>query len=210
MFGLTAVLLLMNAVFRFPITDTERHGSAEHQRPGSNLATLGMEFLCVAYLGVLLALTCQLRWLGKSEGYFALGAMVVATKMGDVGAYTFGRLIGGAKMTPKLSPGKTWSGGVGHVATAGLATIAWLCWLGPKVSPDWTTWSVMNAALFGAIVGFTGLVGDLAESLIKRDVGAKDAPVLLPGFGGLLDLMDSLLLAGPVALGMWTLLSFMR
>jgi phosphatidate cytidylyltransferase len=68
----------------------------------------------------------------------------------------------------------------------------------------------MNAALFGAIVGFTGLVGDLAESLIKRDVGAKDAPVLLPGFGGLLDLMDSLLLAGPVALGMWTLLSSMR
>ena len=205
--GITAVLLLMNAVFRFPIRDGS--GTDPNSAPpkaGANIGTLGIEFFCVAYLGVLLAMTCQLRWVGKGEGYFALGAMVVATKMGDVGAYTFGRLIGGAKMTPKLSPGKTWSGGFGHVATAGVAAVAWLCWLGPKISTGWLAWSILSAAQFGVVVGFTGLVGDLAESLIKRDVGAKDAPLLLPGFGGLLDLMDSLLLAGPVALGMWTLL----
>lgn len=206
MFGITAVLLLMNAVCRFPLHDDGSDLAPVQQKPGSNLGTLGIEFLCVAYIGVLLPLTCQLRWAGKTEGYFALGALVVATKMGDVGAYTFGRLIGGAKMAPKLSPGKTWSGGVGHVVTAGLSAVAWLCWLGPQISSGWTAWNVVSAALFGVIVGFTGLVGDLAESLIKRDVGAKDAPVLLPGFGGLLDLMDSLLLAGPVALGMWTLL----
>ncbi len=210
MFGITSVLLLMNAVFRFPIHDGGADTNSAQQKAGTNIGTLGIEFFCVAYLGVLLAMTCQLRWVGKGEGYFALGAMVVATKMGDVGAYTFGRLIGGAKMTPKLSPGKTWSGGVGHVATAGLAAIAWLCWLGPKISTGWLAWNVVNAAVFGVVVGFTGLVGDLAESLIKRDVGAKDAPVLLPGFGGLLDLMDSLLLAGPVALGMWSLLPSMR
>jgi phosphatidate cytidylyltransferase len=56
---------------------------------------------------------------------------------------------------------------------------------------------------FGVVVGTAGLFGDLAESLIKRDVGVKDAPLLLPGFGGLLDLMDSILLAGPVAFGIW-------
>ncbi len=206
MFGIIAVSLLVNAVFRFPLPQNEAGPANVVQKAGSNLGTLGMEFLCVAYVGVLLAMTCQLRWVGKGDGYFALGALVVATKMGDVGAYTFGRLIGGAKMTPKLSPGKTWSGGVGHVATAGMAAIAWLCWLGPKISTGWLAWNVVSAALFGAIVGFTGLVGDLAESLIKRDVGAKDAPILLPGFGGLLDLMDSLLLAGPVAVGMWALL----
>ena len=209
-FGITAVMLLMNAVFRFPLHDSGTDSNSAPSKAGANIGTLGIEFFCVAYLGVLLAMTCQLRWVGKGEGYFALGAMVVATKMGDVGAYTFGRLIGGAKMTPKLSPGKTWSGGVGHVATAGLAAVAWLCWLGPMISTGWLAWNVVNATLFGVVVGFTGLVGDLAESLIKRDVGAKDAPILLPGFGGLLDLMDSLLLAGPVALGMWTLLSFMR
>ena len=206
MLGFIAVLLLMNAVFRFPIHDNGADSNSAQPKLGANIGTLGIEFFCVAYLGLLLAMTCQLRWVGKGEGYFALGAMVVATKMGDVGAYTFGRLIGGAKMTPKLSPGKTWSGGVGHVATAGLAAVAWLCWLGPMISTGWLAWNVVSAALFGVIVGFTGLVGDLAESLIKRDVGAKDAPILLPGFGGLLDLMDSLLLAGPVALGMWTLL----
>lgn len=204
--GIIAVLLLMNAVFRFPIHDSGTVSNTAPPQAGANIGTLGIEFFCVAYLGVLLAMTCQLRWVGKGEGYFALSAMVVAAKMGDVGAYTFGRLIGGAKMTPKLSPGKTWSGGVGHVATAGLAAVAWLCWLGSMISSGWQPWSVPNAVLFGVVVGFVGLIGDLAESLIKRDVGVKDAPILLPGFGGLLDLMDSLLLAGPVALGMWTLL----
>ena len=200
MFGVVAVLLLVNAVFRYPLI-------LPRQDAGREIATLGVELLIVVYVGVLLAMTSQLRWPGKaSSGYFALGALVVATKMGDVGAYTFGRLIGGPKMTPKLSPGKTISGGFGHLVTAGLCSVAWLCWLGPMVSTSWQSWDVAPAALFGVVVGFAGLIGDLAESLIKRDVGVKDAPALLPGFGGLLDLMDSILLAGPVAYGMWHLL----
>lgn len=84
--------------------------------------------------------------------------------------------------------------------------MAWLCWLGPMISSSWHAWGFASAAVFGVVVGFAGLIGDLAESLIKRDVGVKDAPALLPGFGGLLDLMDSILLAGPVAYGMWHLL----
>ena len=199
--GSVSIVLMMNAVFRFPL---DNNSSSPRPPLGHNIGTLGIELFAVNYVGVLLALTSQLRWVMNGEGYFALGALVIATKMGDVGAYTFGRLIGGAKMTPQLSPGKTWSGGVGHVVTAGACAVAWLCWLGPKVSPSWQAWNILNAAFFGVVVGFTGLVGDLAESLIKRDVGVKDAPVLLPGFGGLLDLMDSLLLAGPVALAMWT------
>ena len=168
------------------------------------METLSAELLIVSYIGVLLALTVQLRWQGfATQGYFALGALVVATKIGDVGAYTFGRLIGGAKMCPRLSPGKTWAGGVGHLLTAGLSSAAWLCWIGHQISNGWPIWSFAAAMVFGVVVGAAGLFGDLAESLIKRDVGVKDAPVLLPGFGGLLDLMDSLLLAGPVALGMW-------
>jgi len=74
------------------------------------------------------------------------------------------------------------------------------------ISSLWQPWNAAPAAVFGVVVGFAGLIGDLAESLIKRDVGVKDAPALLPGFGGLLDLMDSILLAGPVAYGMWHLL----
>ena len=209
--GAIAVLLIAHAVFRFPLgpSHLEPDDNAQAVRTpiaGREVGTLGVEFLTVIYIGAFLAITTQLRWEWNAHGYFALGALVVATKMGDVGAYTFGRLIGGPKMTPKLSPGKTWAGGVGHLVTAGLCSVAWLCWLGPMISESWQSWNVAPAAGFGVVVGFAGLIGDLAESLIKRDVGVKDAPALLPGFGGLLDLMDSLLLAGPVAYAMWHLL----
>jgi phosphatidate cytidylyltransferase len=200
-FVLISVLLLTHAVLRYP-------QALSRQGAGNEVATLGIELFIVVYIGLMLATTSQLRWTGKSStGYFALSALVIATKMGDVGAYTFGRLIGGPKMTPRLSPGKTWSGGIGHLVTAGLSAMLWLCWLGPRVSANWSAWNPGPAFVFGVLVGFAGLLGDLAESLIKRDVGVKDAPALLPGFGGLLDLMDSLLLAGPVAYGLWPLLS---
>lgn len=210
--GVVVVVMLFNAVMRFSRFELSADRDVSTPQPGRQLATLGIELFIVGYVGVLLALTVQLRWTAHplddvvNIGYFALSALVVATKMGDVGAYTFGRLIGGPKMTPQLSPGKTWSGGVGHLVTAGLCSVAWLCWLGPMISTHWPAWGVVSAAVFGVVVGFAGLIGDLAESLIKRDVGVKDAPALLPGFGGLLDLMDSLLLAGPVAYFMWNLL----
>ena len=210
--GALIVVSLLNAVFRFSRLERINAESTPSSRLGQHVATLGIELFIVAYIGVLLALTCQLRWVAYSGGgiwnvgYFALSALIVTTKMGDVGAYTFGRLIGGPKMTPKLSPGKTWAGGIGHLVTAGSCSAAWLCWLGPRICSDWPAWGVFNALIFGVIVGFAGLIGDLAESLIKRDFGVKDAPALLPGFGGLLDLMDSILLAGPVAYAMWHLL----
>ena len=206
LFGAIGVLLLVNAVFRYPrhdpVESADGVATASTGHIGREISTLGLEFLIVVYVGVFLALTTQLRWPAE-YGYFALGALVVAAKCGDIGAYTFGRLIGGPKMTPKLSPGKTWAGSVGHLLTAGFCTTLWLCWLGPAISEQWRARDVWGAAAFGVVVGFAGLIGDLAESLIKRDVGVKDAPALLPGFGGLLDLMDSILLAGPVALGMW-------
>ena len=210
--GIVVVIMLLNAVLRFSSLQRVKEASTLMLGPGYHVATLGIELFAVAYIGGMLGLTCQLRWTtyasdwGFNVGYFPLSALVVATKMGDVGAYTFGRLIGGPKMTPKLSPGKTISGGVGHLMTAGLCSIVWLTWLGPKIGPHWTAWPIVAAFAFGIVVGFAGLIGDLAESLIKRDVGVKDAPALLPGFGGLLDLMDSILLAGPVAYGMWHLL----
>ncbi len=211
-FEILAVGLLVNAVLRYPVTDVLQDGTERPQlRLGLNLGTLAIEFFIFIYVGVQLAATTQLRWVGGRyregiEGYFALGAFVIAAKMGDVGAYTFGRLIGGPKMTPKLSPGKTWAGGAGHLLTAGLSSAAWLMWIGPALVEYWHPWKTVPALIFGVVVGFAGLIGDLVESLIKRDVGVKDAPALLPGFGGLLDLLDSILVAGPVAYAMWHLL----
>lgn len=209
--GVLTVLLLANAVRRFPMTSPLNSSANPDVSPnasehGHELATLAFELFAVAYVGVLLAVTLQLRWVGR-PGYFWLGALIVTTKMGDVGAYTFGRLIGGPKMVPRLSPGKTWAGGVGHLLTAGLSSIVWMNWLGTSLcGGQFSRWNLAQIVTFGVVVGFAGLMGDLAESLIKRDVGVKDAPALLPGFGGLLDLMDSILLAGPVAYGMWHLL----
>ncbi len=204
-FAFIAVTILLLAVFRFRAPETLTEGDADSRpQTGQHFVSAAIEFFIIHYIGILLAVTAQLRW--ASDGYFVLGALVIATKMGDVGAYTFGRLIGGPKMTPRLSPGKTWAGGVGHLLTAGICSGAWLCWLGPMISPQWSSWHILPAVVFGTVVGFAGLIGDLAESLIKRDIGVKDAPVLLPGFGGLLDLMDSILLAGPVAYAMWHLL----
>ncbi len=166
-----------------------------------------MEILGVCYLGLLLAVTAQLRWVaGAQAGYYVLGSLVIAAKSGDIGAYTLGRLFGKRKMIPRLSPGKTWMGFWGALGGAALGAWAWLSFAAPlfgeSVKPPPAGW----ALFYGVILGLVGLVGDLCESLIKRDAGQKDSAALFPGFGGLLDLLDSVLYAGPVAYVLWLLL----
>jgi phosphatidate cytidylyltransferase len=175
------------------------------EQPGARMETLGAHVLTVSYIGGLLALTALLRWVqGANAGYYVLASMVISTKMGDVGAYTLGRLFGKWKMAPHLSPGKTWAGFVGALAGGALGAWVWLTFgsglfAGVSTVPS-ASWSLM----YGLVLGFVGLIGDLCESLIKRDMGQKDAAALMPGFGGLLDLLDSILFAGPVACCLWT------
>ncbi|MBL8851909.1 MAG: phosphatidate cytidylyltransferase [Planctomycetaceae bacterium] len=173
--------------------------------PGRRMETLAAGIMAVSYIGALLAVTAQLRWVrGAEAGYYVLASMVIATKMGDVGAYTLGRLFGKRKMAPHLSPGKTWAGFGGALLGAGLGAWLWLSFAaamfdGVSAAPPlW--WSL----LYGVVLGLVGLIGDLCESLIKRDMGQKDAAQLMPGFGGLLDLLDSILFAGPVAYILWS------
>ncbi|MFO1092951.1 MAG: phosphatidate cytidylyltransferase [Planctomycetaceae bacterium] len=174
-----------------------------YEAPGARMETLSAGILVVSYVGGLLALTAQLRWVqGAAAGYYVLASMVVATKRGDVGAYTLGRLFGHRKMAPRLSPGKTWAGFVGALLGAALGAWTWLYFAAPGfigASFPGHGWSLV----YGVTLGAVGLVGDLCESLIKRDLGQKDAAALMPGFGGLLDLLDSILFAGPVAYLFW-------
>jgi phosphatidate cytidylyltransferase len=178
-----------------------------YHEPGKSMETLGADLMGVIYVGGLLSITAQLRWVAGAEaGYLVLASLVIAAKSGDIGAYTLGRLFGKRKLVPRLSPGKTWMGGLGAVLGAGFGSWAWLHW-GPNLffedpKPIPWVWSIV----FGAIIGVVGLVGDLAESLIKRDCGKKDSAELLPGFGGLLDLLDSVLYASPVAYLLWVTL----
>ena len=194
-FALCVLLLMANRALRF-------------REPGGHLPLLGAEVFTLAYVGLLLCLTAQLRWLGSEQnGYQALGSLIFATKMGDVGAYTLGRLFGKRKMSPYLSPGKTWMGAVGAVLGGVIGAALWLHVLSGWFGFTWNGERWLFSLMFGAVMGVVGLFGDLCESLIKRDAGVKDSAALMPGFGGLLDLLDSILYAGPVALLFWRSIS---
>ncbi len=181
--------------------------AARFNMPGNSIETLGTEILILSYMSFLLSVTCQLRWVAGAEaGYLVLGSLLVCAKGGDIGAYTLGRLFGKRKMAPKLSPGKTWAGAVGALIGAGSIGWLWFEFATPMFNKEWEPCEWWVSILYGSIIGTVGLIGDLCESLLKRDVGKKDAAALFPGFGGLLDLLDSVIFAGPMALVLWDLL----
>jgi len=181
--------------------------AARYRQPGASMETLGAELLIVGYVGVLLCLTAQLRWVaGAQAGYLVLGSLIIAAKCGDIGAYTLGRLLGRRKMAPYLSPSKTWAGAVGALIGSGLGAWIWLRSAPPLFDAAWPPCPALWAVVYGVLIGIAGMIGDLCESLIKRDLGKKDAAALMPGFGGLLDLTDSVLYAGPIAYLLWNVL----
>jgi phosphatidate cytidylyltransferase len=170
-----------------------------YQKPGGVIINVALSVFSMCYVGVLLSFAIHLRIVG---GMTALAAMLVAVKMCDTGAYTVGRLIGRHKMAPVLSPGKTIEGAIGGVVFACVSTCGLLYWLGFDPSwPNWGKWIV-----FAATMAVVGILGDLSESLFKRDMGRKDSSAYLPGFGGFLDLLDSILIAAPVAFFLWVAL----
>ena len=189
--GLGTLLAFSAAILLVFIAEMWRFESPRHVT-----ANVAAAVLAVGYVGLSFALIVLLR---MAWGVEALASLVIVVKMSDTGAYTVGRLIGRNKMAPKLSPGKTVEGLVGGIAFAMIGAWLTFSWLVPGTTP-WWGW-----AAFGLLVGGAGIVGDLAESLLKRDAGWKDSSRWMPGFGGVLDIFDSLLLAAPVALALWAL-----
>lgn len=175
--------------------------------PGSSAETLAIETLIVCYIGLLLAMTAQLRWVaGANAGYLVIGSLMLCAKGGDIGAYFFGKRLGRHKMAPILSPKKTWEGAGGAMIGAAICGWAWLTFATPILLSYATPPAWYYCVLYGCLIGIAGMVGDVCESLLKRDVGRKDSAALFPGFGGLLDMLDSVLYAGPVALLLWKVL----
>ena len=178
--------------------------AVRYRQPGNSMESLGANLLSVLYAGGLLAVLAQFRWFpNPALAYFVLGSVIIAVKSGDIMAYTFGRLWGRKKMVPTLSPGKTWMGGFGAIVGSCLGSWLWLSFGRHLFEAEVTVSNLACVLSYGATMGVVGLVGDLCESLIKRDVEKKDSAQLLPGFGGLLDLLDSPLFAAPVALAWW-------
>jgi phosphatidate cytidylyltransferase len=142
-------------------------------------------------------------------GWQLLLVVVALTKIADTGAYFTGRLIGHHKLIPWVSPGKTWEGLAGGVVSAMLASIVYFEYIAvqsPSMADDHVT-RLLLAATPGLVLAIGGLFGDLAISMLKRDAGVKDSGSLLPGMGGVLDVLDSLLVAGPL---LWLVASLVQ
>lgn len=135
---------------------------------------------------------------GHVTGHFYVLYLIVVTKFSDMGAYLTGSMIGKHPLIPHISPKKTWEGFFGALAFS-LAGSYGMCALMPeKLSAlGWPhTW--LHATVLGLLLGFAAIIGDLAESIIKRSTGVKDSGKMLPGIGGALDLIDSLLFTAPL------------
>jgi phosphatidate cytidylyltransferase len=176
--------------------------SVQFVRPGRTMATIAGTVLVVAYLGLLGTFTIQMRWLaGSYHGIVPLLYLFATAKGADTGAYSVGRLAGRHKLWPSLSPNKTIEGAVGGLVFSVAASLIVTIVARFLLAAPTLGWG--ESLAFGVIVGIVAQLGDLMESMIKRDCERKDASSTVPGFGGVLDVLDSLLFAGPVAYGFW-------
>ncbi|MGA2232886.1 MAG: phosphatidate cytidylyltransferase [Tepidisphaeraceae bacterium] len=158
--------------------------------------------LAMLYLGGLAWFLLALRVkhsLNRTSGFqgstAAILMILLVVKFTDIGAFFVGTKFGRHKLIPWLSPGKSWEGLAGGIATGAL--VGMICvWL---FQHDLRTMNAAKGLIFGAVIGGVGQAGDLLESLMKRDAEVKDSGQFMPGFGGLLDIIDSPLLAAPVA-----------
>ncbi|MBL8964168.1 MAG: phosphatidate cytidylyltransferase [Phycisphaeraceae bacterium] len=158
------------------------------------LASAAGAMLAFVYLGVMFGCVALIR---SEHPVWILVWVLLTTKSSDIGAYFTGRAIGQHKLIHWLSPGKTWEGLFGGTIFAGLVGWAGLWALeracGLAVPAPWT------GGLAGMLFALVGQMGDLGESLFKRDAGLKDSGETIPGFGGFLDVLDSVILVAPVA-----------
>jgi len=154
----------------------------------ATIANCGANSFSILYLGLLSSFVLAIR---IDFGLWHLLMFVFVVKSADIGAYAIGNLFGKHKFSPKISPRKTWEGMAGAVVAAIIVAILFHAACGIML------WWL--AVIFGFCFAFIGQFGDLAESMIKRDAEQKDSANHLPGFGGILDVIDSLLVAAPFA-----------
>ena len=151
-------------------------------------ANCGVNCFSILYLGLLSGFCVAIR---IDFGLWPLLMFVFVIKTADIGAYSVGTLFGKHKFSPRISPGKSWEGMAGAIAAAIIVAIGFA-----RICDIMSLWA---AAIFGFCFAFIGQLGDLAESMIKRDAKQKDSANKIPGFGGILDIIDSPLIAAAFA-----------
>ncbi len=182
-----------------------------YEKPGQSMIHLGLTIFSIFYVGGLLSFIVRLRLVqqgteeGNAYGMLALLSMIVVVKISDVGAYFIGSNFGRTKLVPRLSPGKTLEGTLGGLATSCLGSYVMFQWVGPWMLGSGVGSIPFGWLLFALLVSPAGMLGDLAESMFKRDMETKDSSKWLVGLGGILDVLDSMLLGAPMALLCWEL-----
>lgn len=188
--GLFAVFVLSLLVF-----------SRAHQITGVLAAAGGIVFTML-YLGLMPSFLLALR---QHHSAWWIVGIILVTKSADIGAFFTGKAIGRHKLIPWLSPGKTWEGLIGGMVFAALTGLAAAAISGGLEAPA-DRLPLWVGAACGLAFAVVGLFGDLTMSLLKRGAGLKDASAILPGLGGVLDVLDSPLFVAPVSYWMLTAL----
>ena len=167
------------------------------------LRTIGGTFFGVLYVGLLWNFLTKLLLFGRPPaldgiywpGRWLLLYAVFAAKFTDIGAYLVGCAIGRHKLIPRISPGKSWEGVFGGVFVGTLAGTLLVWGLRDSFAPLGLTW--IRAIPLGVVLSVCAVVGDLTESLFKRAANVKDSGGIVPGMGGVLDVLDSILFTAP-------------
>jgi phosphatidate cytidylyltransferase len=191
-----ASFLVWAVVITLAIAAGESIRRTPDSQPGLTVVTTVFGAL---YTGALLSFAVWIRGLGVSPGLGGAAIVflpVVVTWVGDTAAYFVGKGIGRHKFAPVISPKKTWEGAIGGLLASAGVSVLWIE-LTASVAP-WTM-SLAEAIGFGVLISVAGQVGDLFESRFKRECHVKDSSNLIPGHGGFLDRVDSLLFVFPVA-----------
>lgn len=164
--------------------------------PGASVE-VAMDRLARLLLGVAWCLLLTVAiWIARSNhGMAWLFVAFLSTWLGDTGAYLVGKAVGRRKLSPRLSPNKTWEGIAGGLTLSTMGVIGMAMWAVPNLSAG-------QACVLGPLLYAAGVFGDLAESMLKRSAGVKDSGRLMPGHGGVLDRLDSFMAVAPV-LFMW-------
>ena len=160
----------------------------------AGLLAISTTLFGLMYVPWLLNFIQKISFFPGVAGRYYLLYFIVITKFSDTGAYIVGSLIGRHKMIPRISPGKTWEGFAGALGVSVLVSLGFTYYLGDRMrGMNW-----VHAIILGLLLGLAAVVGDLIESIFKREAGIKDSGKFFPGIGGILDLLDSLLFNAPI------------
>lgn len=187
--GVFATLLLIPAVYVFA------NSPLEEALPATAVCTLG-----TLYIGMLAGALLRLRLDFDAAGPLLIFFLLIVVWAGDAGAYYVGSKLGRRKLSPRVSPKKTVEGLLGGVCAAILAAVVIHFTFFPQ-------FPLVHAVIAATMLSIAGVIGDLAESLWKRSAAVKDSGTLIPGHGGFLDRLDSILFTAPLLYGYWFLLS---